>query len=133
MYSMFINNCLISIFIVFIMYLFRSAYSRHTPFVALRLLELVSIIKYRISLGEWDVYYCYVVSLGCPRVFLHGTVMVYLKFVHRKFDITKSTDISVAGFFVPLFGSVFWGLYWPLIYIYIRMDSVWYQEFIYVT
>ena len=37
-------------------------------------------------------------------IFSHAMFMVYLKFAGQRFDIiTKNTEISVAGFFVPLY------------------------------
>ena len=40
----------------------KGAYSLHTP-----ILELVRIIKYRVSIGEWNIYYCPVVPIGCLK------------------------------------------------------------------
>ena len=40
----------------------KGAYSLHTPF-----LELIRMIKYRVSIGEWNIYYCNVVPMGCPK------------------------------------------------------------------
>ena len=36
--------------------------SVHTPF-----LELVIMIKYRFSVGEWKIYYYHVACIACPR------------------------------------------------------------------
>lgn len=33
----------------------------HTPY-----LELVRLIKYRVSIGKWNLYYCHVVPIACP-------------------------------------------------------------------
>ena len=40
----------------------KAAYSFHTLF-----LELVIMIKYRFSIGEWNIYYCHVVPIGRRR------------------------------------------------------------------
>ena len=44
---------------------FKGAYSLHTIF-----LELVRMIKYRVPIGKWNIYYYDVVLMGCPRYIL---------------------------------------------------------------
>ena len=81
---------------------FTNVVKVHTPF-----LELVRIIKYRDLIGEWNIYYCHVVPMGCQRHIFTSFSWFTSKFVGHKFAITKNTDTSVAVFFVPLFGSMF--------------------------
>ena len=40
----------------------KGANSLHTLF-----LEWVRMIKYRVSISEWNIYYCHVVHMGCLR------------------------------------------------------------------
>ena len=110
--------------------LVKGAYSFHTPFC-----ELVRMIKYRVSLGKWNIYYCHVVFMGCPRhIFtchFHSLPQICgSKVWHNE---TKS-DISMAVCLFPLFGSILWGLYRPLTHMCnIHMDSAWCQQLQYVT
>ena len=91
----------------------KGAYSLHTPF-----LELIRMITYRVSIGEWNIYYCHVVSMGCPRhIFtwhFHGLPQICGS---SDWHNEKKKGISMAICFVPLFVSIFSGLYRPLIYI----------------
>ena len=67
-------------------------------------------------------------------IFLHCIFMVYLKYVDRKFGITKNSHIFVAICLVPLVGSVFSAIDRPLIYMCnICMDSAWCQQCKYVN
>ena len=46
------------------------------------------MIKYRVSIGEWNIiYYCDVVPIATLDIFSRGIFMVYLKFAGRKFRI----------------------------------------------
>ena len=101
----------------------KGAYSLHSPF-----LELVRMIKYRVSIGDWNIYYCHVVPMGFPRHsftwHFHGLPQICgLQVWHNE----KKADISMAICLALLFGSVFSDLYRPLIYmcniyIWIRLD-----------
>ena len=67
-------------------------------------------------------------------IFSHGIFMVYLKFVCRKFDVMKNTDISEAAFFWFLYLAACLGVFIEFWYMCsIRMDSAWCQESKYVT
>ena len=68
------------------------------------------MIKYRASIGEWQIYSCHGHLWAALDIFSFGISMVYLKFAGRKFGILKSLDISVAVLFVPPFSSMFVGL-----------------------
>ena len=85
----------------------KGAHSLHAPFS-----DLVRMIKYRVSIGQWSIYYCHVVLIGCPRLIFtwhcHGLPQICGSQVWHN---ESKSDISVAMCLVPLVGSVFSGLY----------------------
>ena len=99
---------------------FKGGYSLHSQF-----LELVRI--YRVWTSEWNTYYCHVVPMGCcPRaIFIWHFHGLYLKFVCRKFDITKKNG-HFAGFlfhYLTVCFRVFVDLrHIYVIYVWIRLD-----------
>ena len=100
----------------------KGAYSLPTPF-----LEIVRMIKYRVSMGCWNICYCDVVSMGGPihisPLHFNGLPQICRAQV---WHYEKNLDISVAIFLVPLFGSVLSGLYRPLMNLCnICIDSAW--------
>ena len=59
----------------------------------------------------------YIIAMWCLwatlAIFVHGSVIVYLKVTSASFIYKQKMGISVA---IPLFGSVFLCIYRPLIY-----------------
>ena len=82
---------------------FKGASSLH-----IQLLEVVRMIKYRVSKGKWSIFY---------RIWCSRQISIWFTLILRVASLTYWKKWTFLwSFFVSLFGSMFWGLYRPLMY-----------------